>query len=97
MIKSWTNRGTEDVFNGKQSKAARALCPTNLLKAARRKLTQLAAATEIGDMRIPPKNYLEKLTGDRRGQWSVRINDKYRVCFRWEDGNAHDVEIVDYH
>ncbi len=97
MIRSWHNRGTEDVFNGKQSKAARGVCPSNLFKVARRKLIQLAAATEIGDMRIPPKNLLEKLSGNRKGQWSVRINIQYRVCFRWEDGHAHDVEIVDYH
>jgi toxin HigB-1 len=55
------------------------------------------AATMLDDLRVPPANRLEKLKGDREGQWSIRINDQWRVCFAWRDGNAHDVEIVDYH
>jgi len=55
------------------------------------------AATTLDDLRIPPANHLEKLKGDREGQWSIRVNDQWRVCFRWRDGNAYDVEIVDYH
>jgi len=57
----------------------------------------LDAATMLDDLRVPPANRLEKLKGDREGQWSIRINDQWRVCFTWRDGNAHDVEVVDYH
>ena len=57
----------------------------------------LDAATMLDDLRVPPANRLEKLKGDREGQWSIRINDQWRVCFVWRDGNAHDVEVVDYH
>jgi proteic killer suppression protein len=64
---------------------------------ALRKLDQLDASVRIDDLRAPPGNRLEKLKGDREGQWSIRINDQWRVCFRWEDGDAWDVEIVDYH
>jgi len=62
-----------------------------------RKLRMLNAAVALGDLRVPPANRLEKLVGDRAGQHSIRINDQYRICFIWQDGNAHDVEIVDYH
>ena len=64
---------------------------------ARRKLMQLDAARMIDELRIPPGNRLEILKGNRKGQWSIRINDQWRLCFRWEDGNAEDVQIVDYH
>lgn len=64
---------------------------------ALRKLRMLDAATSLEDLRVPPANRLEKLKGDRRGQWSVRVNDKWRICFRWEGNDAHDVELVDYH
>jgi proteic killer suppression protein len=64
---------------------------------ALRKLRMVDAATNLNDLRIPPANRLEKLQGDRAGQHSIRINDQWRVCFRWSDGHAHDVEIVDYH
>ena len=57
----------------------------------------LDAATMLDDLRVPPANRLEKLKGDREGQWSIRINDQWRICFTWRDGNAHDVEVVDYH
>ncbi|MOA26336.1 Toxin HigB-1 [compost metagenome] len=66
-------------------------------RVALRKLRQLMAAATLDDLRIPPGNRLEALAGDRAGQHSVRINDQWRICFRWVDGNAHDVEIVDYH
>lgn len=62
-----------------------------------RKLVQLDAAERFDDLRVPPGNRLEALEGDRRGQQSVRVNDQWRVCFRWRDGDAHDVEVVDYH
>ena len=64
---------------------------------ARRKLKAIDAAKEIEDLRRPPGNRLEKLSGDRSGQWSIRINDQWRLCFRWTNGDAHDVAIVDYH
>lgn len=68
-----------------------------IAKVALRKLDQLMLATSLQDLRVPPANRLEALKGDRKGQYSIRINDQYRVCFRWEQDGAHDVEIVDYH
>ena len=68
-----------------------------IAKAALRKLDQIDASVAIEDLKAPPGNRLEKLKGDRTGQWSIRINDQWRVCFRWENGDAWDVEIVDYH
>ena len=64
---------------------------------ARRKLTQLNRVRDLGELAVPPGNRLERLHGDRAGQWSIRINERYRVCFRWEDGYANEVEITDYH
>ena len=92
MIKTFCCRDTEALFNGKR--VARFV---NFERAALRKLEQLDLAQVIEDMRAPPGNRLEALKGDRAGQWSVRINDQWRVCFRFEDGNALDVEIADYH
>lgn len=91
------NRGTEDVFNGVDSKAARKLVPPFLVDRAREKLFLIDDAEVIQDLRVPPGNRLESLKGDRQGQFSIRINDPYRVCFRWADHGARDVEIVDYH
>ncbi|MNY70630.1 Toxin HigB-1 [compost metagenome] len=71
--------------------------PQDMQRVALRKLRQLMAAATLDDLRIPPGNRLEALAGDRAGQHSIRINDQWRICFRWVDGNAHDVEIVDYH
>ena len=71
--------------------------PANLRRIALRKLVILNDAAELRDLKVPPGNRLEMLTDDRKGQWSIRINDQFRVCFAWRDGNAHDVEIVDYH
>ena len=70
---------------------------SNITKVALRKLDQIDASVSIDDLRAPPGNRLEKLKGDRDGQWSIRINDQWRICFRWNDGEAQDVEIVDYH
>jgi proteic killer suppression protein len=92
MIKTFRCRDTEALFNGKR--VARFV---NFERAALRKLEQLDLAQVIEDMRAPPGNRLEALKGDRAGQWSVRINDQWRVCFRFEDGNVLDVEIADYH
>jgi toxin HigB-1 len=71
--------------------------PADLLRASRRKLEAVNAAVQLEDLRVPPGNCLEALVGNRRGQYSIRINDQFRVCFRWKDGGAEDVEIVDYH
>jgi proteic killer suppression protein len=93
MIRSFRDTETERLFRRERgSKLAR-----NLKRAALRKLLLLDAAELLDDLRVPPGNRLEKLAGDRAREYSIRINDQYRVCFRWEGGDAHDVEIVDYH
>jgi proteic killer suppression protein len=97
VIASFRDKGTEDLFNGRDTKHARKACPADLVRAARRKLDQLNQAAVLGDLRAPPSNRLEKLMGERGGQYSIRINDQWRVCFRWADSGAEDVEIVDYH
>lgn len=97
MIRSYAGSGTEDVFNGRNTKTARRSCPRNLWRVAARKLEQLDSVTLLEEMRIPPGNQLEALSGERKGQFSVRINEQYRVCFLWTDEGPDAVEIVDYH
>ena len=97
MIRSFAERGTEDVFNGVDSRAARHACPTALWKVARRKLDQLDATISLEALRVPPDNRLEALKGDRRGQFSIRINEQFRICFAWTADGPDAVEIVDYH
>jgi proteic killer suppression protein len=97
VIRSFAKNGTRDVFDNKRSKAARSTCPENLWRIAHRKLDQLNQAHELVDLLAPPGNRLEKLKGDRRDQYSIRINERYRVCFRWTEHGPEDVEIVDYH
>lgn len=97
MIISFQNQGTEDVFNGKDTKDARKTCPQKTWKIARRKLDSLDSVTELDDLRIPQGNHLELLKGDREGQHSIRINAQYRICFIWTVNGPDDVEIVDYH
>ncbi|MGD0687622.1 MAG: type II toxin-antitoxin system RelE/ParE family toxin [Streptosporangiaceae bacterium] len=97
MIVSFKDDGTSDIFNGKNTRASRQACPVNLLKVATRKLDQISQAVQLNDLRAPPANHLEKLKGDREGQYSIRINDQYRVCFAWTDAGATNVEIADYH
>jgi len=97
MIVSFRNRNTEDVFNGKNSREARKVCPVSIWKVATRKLDQINAANILNDLRVPPNNRLETLAGDRQGQHSIRINKQYRICFIWTDVGAEQVEIVDYH
>jgi proteic killer suppression protein len=91
------DQGTEDVFDGVNSKAARRKCPTAIHAAAARKLDYIVNARTLEDLRVPRGNRLEALAGDRIGQNSIRINDRYRICFRWTEGGATDIEIVDYH
>ena len=93
MIKSFADRDTERLF----SREAVRRFPADLLRTMLRKLIALDAAEALADLRVPPGNRLEKLKGRLSGQYSIRINDQWRVCFGWKDGNAHDVEIVDYH
>jgi toxin HigB-1 len=97
VIRSFADQGTEDVFDGVSSKEARSICPSNLWAVARRKLTQINRVRDLSELAVPPGNRLEPLKGDRAGQYSIRINDQYRVCFRWKEGYADEVEITDYH
>lgn len=97
MIKSFRDRGTEDVFDGRNSRLARRCCSQSLWSIARRKLDQINRVREIGELAIPPANHLERLRGDRKEQYSIRINQQFRICFKWEDSHAYEVEIVDYH
>jgi proteic killer suppression protein len=96
LIVSFKDRGTEDIFDGEDSKAARKTLPSNLHKRAGQTLDQLSAAVSLNSLSLPGLR-LEKLKGDRAGQNSIRINDQYRVCFRWTERGAESVEIVDYH
>jgi proteic killer suppression protein len=84
-------------LNGKNTKAARRICPQNLWEIAARKLDQLDSVNSLDQLRIPPGNRLEALAGDRKGQYSNRINDQYRICFVWVDTEPDEIEIVDYH
>ena len=93
MIRSFSCRETERLFNDETSRRL----PTQIQRAARRKLLLLHQARRLEDLRAPPGNRLEALKGDRNGQHSIRINDQWRICFRWEAGDAYGVEIADYH
>ena len=93
MIRSFRDRDTERLF---QRRPVRKL-GSDIQKVALRRLRMLDAATVLDDLRLPPGNRLEKLKGDRAGQHSIRINQQWRICFRWRSGDAYDVEIVDYH
>lgn len=97
MIASFRNHGTEDIFNGVNSKAARKTCPDRIWPIARRKLDLLDSALTLDELCIPPGNRLEALVGDRKGQHSIRINDQYRICFQWIGDGPDQVDIVDYH
>ena len=93
MIRSFRDRKTERVFRRERT---RTLAP-DVQRMAQRKLTVLDAAESLQDLRVPSGNRLEKLSGDREGRHSIRINNQWRICFRWRDGDAHEVEIADYH
>jgi proteic killer suppression protein len=97
MIIDFFDKGTEDIYNGIDSKDARKTLPIKLRKIASRKFYFLDNAVDIEDLRIPPSNRLELLQGDRQGQYSIRINDRYRICFVWAELGPTSVEIVDYH
>ena len=97
MIRSFTDKATEDIFNGIDSKLARKRLPANLRKVAVRKLDQLDSVVQLPELRIPPGNRFEALHRDREGQYSIRINDQYRICFSWTELGPIDVEVVDYH
>jgi proteic killer suppression protein len=92
MIATFKCRDTEALFNGRRVPRF-----ANIVTLALRKLAMLNRAERIDDLRIAPGNRLEPLTGDRAGQWSIRVNEQWRLCFRYEDGHAHGAEIVDYH
>jgi toxin HigB-1 len=96
-IRSFANSATEDICHDRNTKQARKCLPIDLNFRARVKLARLAAATQLADISDLPGNRFESLRGDRAGQFSIRINDQYRICFRWEANDAYDVEIVDYH
>lgn len=96
MIVSFADAGTEDVYNGRNTKASRSKLPRELHDVAGEKLDQLHAAPSLQSLRLPG-HHLEKLRGDREGQFSLRINDQYRICFEWTERGPAQVEIVDYH
>jgi proteic killer suppression protein len=93
MIRTFKCKETEKIFNRQCS----GKLPHNIQQVALRKLRMLNRAATLQDLRVPPANCLEKLHGDRAGQYSIRINDQWRICFEWQDGNAYNVEIVNYH
>lgn len=96
MIVSFANKATEALFHGESGKASRRI-PPDVRSTAVRKLDLVNAAHDLADLRVPPGNRLEALKGALRGKHSIRINDQWRIVFRWESGDAHDVEIEDYH
>ena len=93
MIKTFACKETKTIFDRHFSRSL----PQNIQRVARRKLAILDAAEVLQDLCVPPSNHLEKLSGDRQGQYSIRINRRWRICFAWQNGHAYDVEIVDYH
>ena len=97
MIQTFGDKGTEDIYDGADSASARKRCPKDLWVIARRKMDQINRAIDLNDLSVPPGNRLERLKGDRKGQSSIRINQRYRICFSWENGDAYEVEIADYH
>jgi len=97
MIVSFRDQATEDIFNGFNSKVARKSCPRTLWRVAARKLDQLDSVLLLEELKIPPGNRLENLSGNRKGECSVPINEQYRICFMWRETGPYDVEITDYH
>ena len=97
MIVAFDGIGAENVFNGRDTRRARQSCPASIWTVARRKLDMLDSAAVLNDLAVPPVNRLERLAGDRSGQYSMRINEQYRICFLWTDAGPDQVEITDYH
>lgn len=97
MIISFADQATSDIFNGIKSRQARKCLPMELWESASRKLDQLDSVIALEELKVPPGNRLEKLRGNRDDQMSIRINDQYRICFRWSESGAVNVEITDYH
>jgi len=93
VIKSFKSKETKKIFDGEVSKDF----PANIQKRARRKIDSLHIMGDVNDLRCPPSNHLEALSGDRQGQFSIRVNDKYRLCFEWVNNCVENVELVDYH
>lgn len=93
VIRSFKCKETEKIFSRRRSQKL----PHDIQQVALRKLRMLNRAVTLNDLRVPPANRLEKLRGDRAGQYSIRINERWRICFEWQDGDAYNVEIVDYH
>jgi proteic killer suppression protein len=93
VIRSFRDHETKNVFERDRTRRL----PPNVQRQAHRKLLLVDAAQALDDLRAPPGNRLERLSGDRKGQYSIRVNDQWRICFRWERGDAYDVEIADYH
>lgn len=97
VIRNFRDQATEDLFNGRNTKAARQRLPRSLWKVATRRLDALDQAEILDDLRVPPGNRLETLRGARQGQHSIRINDQYRICFQWTESGPVEVEVVDNH
>ena len=93
MIKSFRCKETEKIFNGKESRKF----PPEIQRRVLNKLEMIKNAKTINDLRIPPSNHLEQLSGNRKGQWSIRVNDKYRICFEWKKNYGENIELTDYH
>jgi len=97
MIVSFRGQATEDIFNGLNSKVVRKTCPRTFWRVAARKLDQLDSVLLLEELKIPPGNRLETLSGDRKNEHSIRINEQYRICFMWDETGPYNVEITDYH
>ena len=97
MIKTFENNATEDIYNGKATKIAMRACPKKMWRIAIRKLDQLDSILSLDELLVPPGNRLETLSGQRKGQFSIRINDQFRICFKWSETGPEVVEITDYH
>jgi len=97
MIESFKDRASEDIFNGVNSKEARKVCPKTLWQVAARKLDQLDSVQSLEELKVPPGNRLERLSGDRKTEYSIRINEQYRICFLWGKSGPRNVEVTDYH
>lgn len=97
MVQTFKNQATQNIFNGEVTKQALKICPRNIWKIASHKLDQLDSVFQLDELRVPPGNQLEALQRDRKGQYSIRINDQYRICFKWSESGPSDVEITDCH